>query len=718
MAAPARRSPVLRFLKFCLVGLGCSALASGLWLTGAVSSLEGWSFDLRAKALAPSRKPSPEIVLVMLDQYSLDQAEENGWTWPWPREAYGYVARYCAAGGAKAIGFDVYFTEGSSYGVEDDERFASALAESGRAVGVLNLSRTDKGATALPAAYGSKLPAIAAAPGFVEAYADHIARKSAYLNLEEIDGANAALGNVVIDPDPDGIFRRVAPVFELGGKLAPSFGLSLYLLGHEGAPVKAAKGRLAVGNAWVPLDAEGNALLRFKGPSGTHEKYNAWSVIQSAVRLEEGEGAELAVPPETFKGKYVILGFTAAGLYDLRPSPMGKNYTGMEIHATFLDNLLSGDFLRGTPSAVALLAVFAMGLGSSILLRALKKAWAKALVFVLLLALPVGLPFALYAGGISFPLVPGTIAVFFSLAGTVIYNYATEGKQKAFIKGAFKQYLSPIVIEQLIANPERLNLGGERRELSMFFSDIQGFTSLSEVLTPEELTAVLNDYLSAMTDIIQDEHGTVDKYEGDAIIAFWNAPLDLPDHALRAVRAGLRCQEKLAEMRPALKARTGKELFMRVGLNSGPAVVGNMGSKTRFDYTMMGDAVNLAARLEGVNKQFGTYTMISANTLKLLPADSGIACRELSRIAVVGKKVPITVYEPMREAEFAARKPVLDAFADALALYYQGKFDAALDAFRAMAEKDPPAARYAAQCERLIASPPSEWAGVWAMTEK
>jgi adenylate cyclase len=210
----------------------------------------------------------------------------------------------------------------------------------------------------------------------------------------------------------------------------------------------------------------------------------------------------------------------------------------------------------------------------------------------------------------------------------------------------------------------------------------------------------------------------VDKYEGDAIIAFWNAPLDLSDHGLRAVRAAIRCQEKLAEMRPAFKQRTGKELFMRVGLNSGPAVVGNMGSKTRFDYTMLGDAVNLAARLEGVNKQFGTYTMISANTLALLPEDSPFACRELSRIAVVGKKIPVTVYEPMRRDEFEAKKGILQAFADALALYYGGKFPAALAAFSRIAEKDPPAARYAAQCERLIASPPSEWAGVWTMTEK
>ena len=202
--------------------------------------------------------------------------------------------------------------------------------------------------------------------------------------------------------------------------------------------------------------------------------------------------------------------------------------------------------------------------------------------------------------------------------------YTTEGRQKLFIKNAFKQYLSPAVIEELIQHPERLKLGGERRVLSIFFSDLEGFTGISEGLEPEELTALLNEYLSAMTDIIQEEGGTVDKYEGDAIIAFWNAPLLQPDHAERCVRAALRCQEKLAEMRPAFRERIGKDLRMRIGINSGPAVVGNMGSHTRFDYTMLGDAVNLAARLEGINKQFGTYTILSQATLDLL-------CRDRSR---------------------------------------------------------------------------------------
>ncbi|MEW5816935.1 MAG: adenylate/guanylate cyclase domain-containing protein, partial [Spirochaetota bacterium] len=314
------------------------------------------------------------------------------------------------------------------------------------------------------------------------------------------------------------------------------------------------------------------------------------------------------------------------------------------------------------------------------------------------------------------PVVMLEVAVMVTLVGSGLVNYATEGRQKRYIKNAFRQYLSPDVIEQLIAHPERLKLGGERRELSIFFSDLQGFTGLSEGLSPEELTALLNDYLSAMTDIIQEEGGTVDKYEGDAIIAFWNAPIEQADHAVRAVRAALRCQSKLKELRPDFKKRVGKELFMRVGLNSGPAVVGNMGSKSRFDYTMLGDAVNLASRLEGINKQFNTYTMISQATLEKM--GNTFPVREISRVAVVGRKEPVVVYEPMFMEEYRERQEFFKVFAEGLKLFYAGRFEEAVKLFSGVFEQDPVAAAYAVKCKDLIANPVEDWKGVWIMTSK
>lgn len=393
---------------------------------------------------------------------------------------------------------------------------------------------------------------------------------------------------------------------------------------------------------------------------------------------------------------------------------MGGVYPGVEIQATLLDNFLSGDFLRDTHPALSFALVVCL-----ILLTALalfKAPLTGALIGAAMLAVPVVLILWAYHLGFQLPLLVQETGVAAAVLLGLLHNYASEGRQRRFIKDAFQQYLSPQVIEQLIADPGKLKLGGERKVLSIFFSDLQGFTSISEKLDPETLTALLNDYLSAMTEIIHEEQGTVDKYEGDAIIAFWNAPLDVPDHALRAVRAALRCQARLAELRPVFRQRTGHDLFMRIGINTGPAVVGNMGSHNRFDYSMLGDAVNLAARLEGVNKQFGTFTMVSDSTREAV--GDAVAMRELGRVAVVGRKVPVTVFEPMDDGLAQARPAALAGFEKGLQAYYRGDCAEAAGVFSTLAQDDPAAARYVEVCNALPPSAPEGWDGVWKMTGK
>jgi adenylate cyclase len=299
------------------------------------------------------------------------------------------------------------------------------------------------------------------------------------------------------------------------------------------------------------------------------------------------------------------------------------------------------------------------------------------------------------------------------LLAALLVNYATEGRQRRFIKQAFNQYLHPVVIDQLLEHPERLCLGGERREITIFFSDLQGFSGLAERLEPEALTSLLNDYLTAMTDIILDSGGTVDKYVGDAIVAFWNAPLDQPDHALRAVRAAQLCQERLAELRPQLCARAGGELHMRIGINTGVAVVGNMGSQRRFDYTVLGDAVNLASRLEGVNKEFGSLVLLAGSTREQL--DGSVRLREIGCVGVVGRDEPVRIFEPLSAAAATSDQA---AFAAALARYSAGEFTAAAREFACLADNDAVARRYAQRCRELATAPPEGWDGVWRLSSK
>ncbi|MGZ7065419.1 MAG: adenylate/guanylate cyclase domain-containing protein, partial [Candidatus Aminicenantales bacterium] len=307
------------------------------------------------------------------------------------------------------------------------------------------------------------------------------------------------------------------------------------------------------------------------------------------------------------------------------------------------------------------------------------------------------------------------------LAGFVtasLLNYGVEGRQRRFIKSVFRFYLSPDVIERVLDNPDLLRLGGERRDITAFFSDVAGFTSISEKLGPEDLVGLLNAFLTEMTDTILDSGGTLDKYEGDAIIAFWNAPLDQPDHALRAARAALTCQARLAELRGEFKRRSGHEIRMRIGLNSGPAVVGNMGSERRFDYTAIGDTMNLASRLEGVCKQYGIFTLVSEETEARIR--ESIVTREVDMIRVVGKAKPVRVFELIGEKGRvgADRLEEIRRFHQALEEYRERRWSQASALFEALAA-DPVAKTYAGRCRIFEASPPPDgWDGVADIKEK
>jgi adenylate cyclase len=388
----------------------------------------------------------------------------------------------------------------------------------------------------------------------------------------------------------------------------------------------------------------------------------------------------------------------------------------VEIYATLLDNFLSGDFMRQLPTVVIVTLLFILSLICAVSVTYFKSVSGSVIAIAVFISMPVLMSFGAYQQGFWLPLVVQEIAMVVTIGLVLVINFATEGRQKRFIKNAFKHFLSPAVIEQLIVHPERLKLGGERRVLSIFFSDLQGFTSISENLDPEKLIELLNDYLTAMTNIIHEEGGTIDKYEGDAIIAFWNAPLEISDHAVKAVRAALRCQEKLAEMRPAFRKRIGTDMHMRIGINTGSAVVGNLGSHTRFDYTVIGDAVNLAARLEGANKQFGTFTMISQSTWDLI--HKHFKTRELARLTVVGRNEPVTVYEPMMSADYEARKDIIDKFKRGLDSFYKGDIEHGEKVFAEIQAHDPAAEAYAQKCQTLLSTDLKDWHGVWVMKTK
>jgi len=497
---------------------------------------------------------------------------------------------------------------------------------------------------------------------------------------------------------------------------------------YKGVEPKLEDGQLIIGDISVPLDhfndlwvdlpaLPPNAMFLAKDtPAGI----SAGEILFDLQDIPDDEwDEETEELQDLIAGKIVLVGDTSEVSHDIFTSPIGEVY-GIEFLADTIYTLMNNAPIRPAGDFTEIL-VFAVLFIAFVLVTMIPK-YENALFF-LIIALYVAFGFYMYVyHGIAFSMSYSLIACFLTTGIINLYLFMMERKQKGFIKGAFSQYLSPTVIDQIVENPDMLQLGGEKREMTPFFSDIQGFSTISEGLTPEELVQLLNEYLTAMCDIVSSYHGTIDKFEGDAIIAFWGAPLELPDHATIACHAAIDMQKKNEEMRKTLREQNRPMLYTRIGMSSGSVVVGNMGSADRMDYTMMGDVVNLAARLEGVNKFYQTFTMIPQSTYELAKDD--IDTRQLDVIRVVGKKEPISVYEVLeRKNQTSSEKSgVVEKYLKALKLYEERNFADASKEFEKVLAIDPddgPSKTYVKRCGVFLETPPEkDWDGVYTFTEK
>lgn len=574
-------------LLYDLVARGSAALDTAL-VSRSGKALAGDGTPKRAA-------PDGEVALIYIDQYSLGWVEKNlGLSWPWPRELYGVIAGFCAQ--AKAQAFDILFSEVSGYGAGDDARCAAAMDGAGNVV--LAEARDPRG--------GQRL---------------------APLPTERV-----VFGRVSGLVDADGVLRRYRPS-EGGGQGGASLGLAALAVG---------------GNRPKALSSE-TVYLRFSGASPTFPAWNAAEIISSAMAVNAG--ATPQVDPARFAGAYVFVGFSAPGLLDRQAVPTDAAMPGAEIHATFVDNALRGRLLAPLPRAVELALIFALTLAAAAASGFFVAPAAVAAAAAFFAILPPAAGFALYRLGWVSSMGLWLTAGLLAYAAGILLAYAAEGKTRAFLRRSFSQYLAPSVVDELVRDPAALRLGGEERIISVFFSDIQGFTSLSESMPPARLSVFMNRYLSLLTGEILAEGGTVDKYVGDAIIAFWNAPISQPDHAERAVRAALRCQAALAASTERFTALGVAVPQTRIGVHTGKAIVGNMGSPSRFNYTALGDVVNAASRLEEANKATGTGILVSGETVRAcgtvsVSRPSTIAFRRLGELAVRNRLASIEVWEP------------------------------------------------------------------------
>lgn len=699
-------------------------------------------------------RPAPMdggVRIIDIDDESLRRLGQ----WPWPRTIMAELVTRLAAQGPAAIALDIVFAEpdrtsprqviplwaalGGNAELaalaaalpDHDARLTGALRQAPAVVGVV-LNHSPGGA------------AIAARWGLAEAGDDprqflplfH----NAVTNLPEIDAAAAGIGCLNVDVDGDGVVRRLPLLAALAGpaggrfQVVPSLvaeavrvgvGASTYIVRSSGASGQTAFGgrtginHLRIGPLDVPTDRRGRIWLRDAGPM-PERLIPAWRVMAGQVSRED------------IGDRIVFVGTTAAGLTDRRATPLNPVTAGVEIHARLVEQILLHDYLERPDwmTGAEMLFLLVCGLTLMMVLPRSGPAWGTAIAGLWIVA-------ALANSALSFvrfgwlvdPVYPSIVIAALSLVQSLIAFQSREAERRR-VRDAFSRYMSPALVEVLARDPSRLRLGGEVRDMTVLFSDIRGFTTRSESMTAEELTRFLNAFLTPMTEIVLDHRGTVDKYMGDAIMAFWNAPLDDPDHAMHAAEAALAMIAALGRLNAGWQAEAAAAgrgfvaVAIGIGINSGPCCVGNMGSVQRFDYSVIGDDVNLASRLEGQCKTYGVPIVLGEKTRLRLGAQ---ALLELDRVRVKGKAVAERIFTLVGDAAVAAT-PAFSAWREAhdgmLVAYRERNWSVAETLLARCHGMADPACRglYDLYARRIAAfrdaPPPEDWDGVARATEK
>ena len=522
--------------------------------------------------------------------------------------------------------------------------------------------------------------------------------------LDAIAKGAAGAGAVNSFRDPDGITRRIPLDLEYAGHHYLPLGLAVALgeLGKTGdTTYLVGDDSLRAADRTLPLGEAASITLDVLG-RGEIPRVSAADVLSGKA------------PRAALAGKLVFVGYTYSS-FDKVETPLDSVADGIELHATLAENVLSGHLLRRAGPLGALVATLLLGavVAAAQLRRVRRRAWVPPVIALAAIAAYLVLAQILFARGTIVAVAAPAIGALVVLAAATAAGLATEGREKAHLRAMFSHYVSRSVVDRLLADPARAKLGGERKELTVLFSDIRSFSAFAENMKPEELASFLGEYLTPMTELVLDSGGTLDKYIGDAVMAIWAAPIDVPDHAARACEVALRMQEELVTLNARWKQQAKPAIAIGIGINTGAMAVGNMGSAARFDYTVLGDQVNYGARLEALTKDYGVGILCGEATVQA--AGARFVFREIDLVRVKGRAAAAPVFELVGRVGAGA---VDERFAGALAKYRAREFAAAREAFEQLAG-DPVAAVMARRCAHLAEEPPSaDWDGVYEQRSK
>ncbi len=739
-------------LTLCTILMVVVLFVSG---TPILDLIELKTYDLRFRSRG-QLSPSPAVVMAVIDEKSLDTEGR----WPWPRSKIAKLVDILSQDGARVIGFDIGFLEPdensqltyitqfaqkvdalaiqnpqladfireSKQHADNDLTLANAIKNSSATLVLgyfFHMRETDLGYQIEQSKIDQQLKRISASkypfvmykdPGidfvpFFQAYAPES-------NLEMFTEVAASSGYFSVRSDQDGVVRWMPLMIQAGEDLFPPLSVlcAWHYLGKPQLTVQV--GRYGVegvqmGSRFIPTDEHGQLLINYLGPLKTFPHVSINDILSG--KLTKG----------TFTNKIVLVGATAIGIHDLRSTPFSPVYPGMEIHATVIDNILTQSFLTKPKWAKIydLLAIIILGTLIGIALprmSALKGLFFATGLFIVHI---ITANWLFVHSGVWLNIVYPLLALSANYTVLTVYDYITEERERKKIKEAFQHYVAPVVIEEMLKEPGRLKLGGEEKVLTVLFSDLQGFTAHSEQFTPGQMIELLSEYYARMTEQIFAYEGMLKEYVGDELMAIFGAPIEQPDHAERACAAALAMREHRNALREEWAKIGRPPLIARTGINSGPMLVGNLGSKYRFAYGVLGDHVNLGSRLEGLNKAYGTEILLGENTAQLV--GKSFVLREIDLVQVVGRKQPVRIYELLARSGTplpSEQEKAFSSYAAGLEAYRQQRWNEALGLFKeslTLWPKDGPSRIMVERCQIYQQMPPpEEWDGVFEATQK
>ena len=615
-----------------IIGATCGALIALLAAVDPTFLGYEWPVrDMLTRAIAKRRHADPRVMIVAINEKTTKTLADAGFGKPpYPRDVYASAVRELTRAGASVIAFDITFPEEDLAHPDADRDFADALAHAPAILAVStgpNLAH-DAGPFAQKLWHIDGLPS--AGTGVRVPYF-HDAAGIATISIRYAHG-----GTVV---------RDYAVADRVGSAYVPSLAIEAARV-FMNAPRSGAwqSKTFAFDHRRVPIDANRNFAIRWSNFMDDAHVVDFDKLLQAALMRGDGStDPKLDAFEAKFRGKIVLIGYTAQGLLDLRSTPLSAESAGIAIHANAIDNLINGDFLEEANRPVIALLMIGFAVLAGAILHATPNQKASAALAIAGVAIWIGAGYLALASRLIVPSVAGATSVALTYVVITVISLTFEQRQTAMLRTTFGRYVSPQILQHILAHPEKVHLGGERRDLTILFSDIRGFTTISEASEPEQVVDMLNEYLTRMVEILLDHGGTLDKFIGDAVMGFWNAPAVDPDHPRHAVACALEMIDETAKLRARWEAEGKPALRIGIGVNTGDAVVGNIGAEKVFGYTVIGDAVNLASRLEGKNKDYGTEIIVSEFTKARIGDEFELVY--LDDVKVKGKEKAVRIYE-------------------------------------------------------------------------